>query len=80
MTRCMVGRHREAEANRITTILTLPCALAIVGGAWPAAGAVIEWAAAVLIGIAVVAGGLVLVIRRSATRRRVDRELARRPE
>ena len=79
MTRCDVGRHREAEANRITALLAVPCALALAGGLWPAAGAVIGWSVAVMLGIAVVVGALAAVARRSAARGHLDRELARRP-
>jgi hypothetical protein len=77
VTRCTVGRHREAEANRITALLAVPCVLALIGGIWPAAGVVIGCAVAVMFGGAVVVGGLVVVARRSAIRRRVDRELVR---
>lgn len=66
MTRCVVSRHREAEADRITAILAIPCLLALVGMIWPAAGAVIGWTA----GVAVAA---VVVVRRVRSAREVAR-------
>lgn len=66
MTRCVVSRHREAEADRITAVLAVPCLLVLVGMVWPAAGAVIGWSAGVAVAV-------VVVVRRIRSARRVAR-------
>jgi uncharacterized membrane protein len=66
VTRCVVGRNREAEADRITAFLAVPFLLVLVAMVWPAAGSVIAWSV-------VVAVAVVVVVRRVRSACRVAR-------
>jgi uncharacterized membrane protein len=64
VTRCDVGRRREAEANLITGLLAVPCAAGFVGAVWPAADDAIGTAVLVLLAVVVGLGALRLLARR----------------
>lgn len=66
MSRCVVDRHREAEASRVMAVLAVPCLLAFVADVWPAAG----WVVGLLLGLALV---VAVVVRRVRSAREVAR-------
>lgn len=70
MTRCAIGRHREAEANRITAVLAAPCLLALAGQVWPAAGSAIGWTAGLVLGLALAVAWVARRAREAARRTR----------
>jgi hypothetical protein len=66
VTRCAVGAHRAAEANRITAVLAVPCLLVGVAEVWPAA----RWGLGIVLGL-VLAGAV--GVRRVRSAREVRR-------
>jgi uncharacterized membrane protein len=64
VTRCDVRRRREAEADLLTGLLSVPCGAGFLGAAWPAARDAIGTAVVVLLAALAALALLRVLVRR----------------